>query len=218
MSKSIYRHIVGENGFQGQVQGVTHDPDNLMLYMLVQLDNGQHVLVPVADVSLQEDGNYYVPLAPDDFDTDMEGSPVQQTDYEPTHEARQDTNQESMVLPLVAEEAHVRKQRVKTGKVRVTKHVRQWEEQIDEPLLQQHVNVTRVPLNKPIAEPPTMRREGATTIVPVIEEVLVVEKRLMLKEEIHITTQQTEEVRTHSVTLRSEEVEIEHVPEARNEE
>ena len=37
-----------------------------------------------------------------------------------------------------------------------------------------------------------MREEHGTLIVPVLEEVLVVEKRLMLKEEIHIRTHRVE--------------------------
>ena len=34
-------------------------------------------------------------------------------------------------------------------------------------------------------------RDGATVIIPVLEEVIVVEKRLMLKEELRVTMQQT---------------------------
>lgn len=208
MNMSTYRHIVGENGFHGRVLGVTHEPDNFQLCMFVQLDNGQQMLVPVADVSLQEDGTYYVPRTSDDFDVDN-------VDTETS--ALQHVDQNTVVLPLVTENVHIQKQRVETGKVRVTKHVRQWEEQIDEPRLQQNVNITRVPLNKPVAEPPSVRSEGSTTIIPVLEEVLVVEKRLMLKEEIHITTRQTEEVNPQTVTLRSEEVEIERVSETHDE-
>jgi stress response protein YsnF len=46
-------------------------------------------------------------------------------------------------------------------------------------------------------------------IVPLYEEVLVVEKRLMLREELHITTTRTEMHQPQSVTLRSEDVVIE---------
>ena len=54
-----------------------------------------------------------------------------------------------------------------------------------------------------------MREEGDTTIIPVIEEVLVVEKRLFLKEEIRIRRTQTTQLHEETVTLRREEVVIE---------
>jgi stress response protein YsnF len=45
-----------------------------------------------------------------------------------------------------------------------------------------------------------------------VEEVLVVEKRLMLREEIHIRQQRIETHQPQRVTLRSEEVQVERVP------
>ena len=48
------------------------------------------------------------------------------------------------------------------------------------------VEVTRVPIDKVVETAPEIRTDGDVTIVPVLEEVLVVEKRLVLKEELHI--------------------------------
>ena len=56
-----------------------------------------------------------------------------------------------------------------------------------------------------------MRQEGDTLIVPVLEEVLVVEKRLLLKEEVRITRTRTEVHSPQAVTLRSEEAVIEEI-------
>ena len=47
-----------------------------------------------------------------------------------------------------------------------------------------------------------------------VEEVLVVEKRLMLREEIHIRTQRIETHQPQRITLRSEDVQVERVPHA----
>jgi stress response protein YsnF len=49
-------------------------------------------------------------------------------------------------------------------------------------------------------------------IVPILEEVLVVEKRLMLKEELHISRRRVEVHKPQHITLRSEEVIIERIP------
>ncbi len=67
----------------------------------------------------------------------------------------------------------------------------------------------RVPVGRVVQEAPQTRQEGDTLIVPVLEEVLVVEKRLVLKEELHIRKRSSERVEQQTVRLRSENVEIE---------
>jgi stress response protein YsnF len=62
--------------------------------------------------------------------------------------------------------------------------------------------------------PMPVREENDTTIISVVEEVLVVEKRWMLREEIHIRKQRMETHQPQRITLRSEEVQIERVPQA----
>jgi len=46
-------------------------------------------------------------------------------------------------------------------------------------------------------------------IVPLLEEVLVVEKRLMLREEVRVTKRRNETHRPQTVTLRKEDVKVE---------
>ena len=60
--------------------------------------------------------------------------------------------------------------------------------------------------------PVPVREENGTTIISIVEEVLVVEKRLMLREEIHIRKQRIETHQPQRVTLRSEEVRVERIP------
>jgi uncharacterized protein (TIGR02271 family) len=113
------------------------------------------------------------------------------------------------VLPVVEEELRVGKRVVETGRVRVTKHVREREELVDEPLVREEYDVERVPVNVFVDEAVGPRQEGETLIVPVLEEVLVVEKRLLVREELRITRRQTEERESRRVTLLSEEVSVE---------
>jgi stress response protein YsnF len=54
-----------------------------------------------------------------------------------------------------------------------------------------------------------VRTEDAVTIVPVFEEVLVVEKRLVLKREIRIRKRPTSETVAIPVSLRKQRVEVE---------
>ena len=52
--------------------------------------------------------------------------------------------------------------------------------------------------------------------MPVLEEILVVEKRLMLKEELHITKEEVETYKPQRVLLRSEEAVVERVDDSAN--
>ena len=56
-----------------------------------------------------------------------------------------------------------------------------------------------------------MRTEDGVVIVPVMEEVLVVEKRLVLKEELHIRRQVTQENVEVPVTLRKQRAVVERL-------
>jgi hypothetical protein len=64
-------------------------------------------------------------------------------------------------------------------------------EPVDEPLFVEDVSVERVPINRIIDGPMDTRREGDVTIIPVIEEVFTVQKRLMLREEVRVTRKRT---------------------------
>jgi stress response protein YsnF len=48
-------------------------------------------------------------------------------------------------------------------------------------------------------------------IIPVIQEVVVIEKRLMLVEEIRVNKHQTETKVSETITLRKEEINIERI-------
>jgi hypothetical protein len=62
----------------------------------------------------------------------------------------------------------------------------------NEPLFSEDVSVERVPVNRIITGPAQTRQEGDTTIIPVVEEVITIQKRLLLREEVRITRKRTE--------------------------
>ena len=78
-------------------------------------------------------------------------------------------------------------------------------------LEEQQVTVTRVPVNKTLTEVPQIRTDGEVTIIPVVEEILVTEKRLVLKEELHIHRHVTTEQVEVPVTLKKQRAVIERV-------
>lgn len=198
MSVSNDIKLVGKDGPLGMIEHVTSDPDTSAQGIVVRLEDGQRLLVPLDAVVLREDGTYYLPMTRTEIETHLVH-----------HDLEQDG--ETVVVPVIVEEVAVEKRQVETGKVRLTKIVHEREERIDEPLLQEEVLVERFPIQRVVDQPVPVRYEGETMIIPILEEVLVVEKRLMLKEEVHITKHQTETHEPQQVTLRSEEVLIERM-------
>jgi uncharacterized protein (TIGR02271 family) len=119
---------------------------------------------------------------------------------------------ESLVIPVVAEEITVEKRRVARGTVRVHTRVETRQEVVDEPLLHEEVVIEHVPVNTLVeGEAPTPHDEDGVFVIPILEEVLVVQKRLLLKEEVRITRRRTTIRKPQQVTLRREVVEVERV-------
>lgn len=118
-----------------------------------------------------------------------------------------------LVVPILEEQAVVRREVVESGRVRLIKTVHEQQEDVEVVLRHEEVKVDHVAVNQFVADgvaPPTPRYEGTTLIVPVVREVLM--KRLLIVEELHITKQQVETRETETVTLRREEVHVERHP------
>ncbi len=126
-------------------------------------------------------------------------------DFEPVNSAQTETN---TVLPIIQEEAVINKRVVETGKVTISKKISEHEEIVDVPLFQEKVDVERVPINQVVQERPAVRQDGETMIIPVVQEQVFYQKRLMLVEELHVRKQVVETHQPQKITLVKEEVEI----------
>ena len=115
-------------------------------------------------------------------------------------------------LALAEEELRVRKREVATGRVRIRTVVDQTEEMVREHLQSEHLDISRVAVGRELQASPEVRMEGEVLIIPVVEEVLVVEKRLVLKEELHVRRVVSQEQVEVPVTLRKQRAEVERVP------
>ncbi|HSZ50605.1 MAG TPA: YsnF/AvaK domain-containing protein [Caulobacteraceae bacterium] len=120
-----------------------------------------------------------------------------------------ETAQDPDTLRLYEEELSVDRVREETGRVRVKVVTREHEEMVEVPLTREYVEVERVPVGREVEAIPPRRQEGDTVIVPVVEEVVVVRRKLVLKEEIRLKLVRTTEQHRESVTLRRQEAVIE---------
>ncbi len=118
---------------------------------------------------------------------------------------------EGMVIPVVREEVNVGRRVVERGGVRVHKRVEEHEEVVEQPAFREEVTVERVPVGRPLDQAIGSRQEGDTLIIPVLEEMLVVERRLVLKEEVRITKRRIDETEQARVVVREEHVDIENL-------
>ena len=117
---------------------------------------------------------------------------------------------EGQALQLVEEQLVVSKTEVETGRVRLSIRVDERTERVRDALRRGDVEVRRVPVNEVVDEEPSIREEGGVTIYPIVEEILV--KRLLVKEELHITRTSTLEPVERDVTLRAMRADVERTP------
>jgi uncharacterized protein (TIGR02271 family) len=119
---------------------------------------------------------------------------------------------DEVVVPVIEEELKVGKREISSGKVRIHTVVDAVEDVAKATLEEEHVEVTRIPIGKEVESLPSTRNEGDVLVIPVVEEILVVEKRLILKEEIRISRHKTQENVEVPITLRKERAVVERTP------
>lgn len=117
-----------------------------------------------------------------------------------------------LTVPVIEEELQVGTRMVETGRgVRIHKRVVTHPATVEESLVRGEVEVRHVPIDRVVdpGEAPVTRYEGETLVVPVLEEVLVLERRVRIKEELHVTVLRREETHAETVMLKSEQVSVE---------
>jgi uncharacterized protein (TIGR02271 family) len=194
--------VTDPQGVHGTIDTTAWPLDGRRAEVPVSLEGGGQVWVPVQMLIREGEGRYAVPMA------------LAELARRPRGEA--DPPEPPLVLPVLAEALDVQTRRVETGRVRLHKTVHTREVLVDEPLVREEVIIERVPVNRVVEGPIPVRYEGDTMILSLLEEVLVVETRLLLKEEVHLTTRRTERHAPERVTRRHEDVTIERVDPARN--
>lgn len=116
------------------------------------------------------------------------------------------------VLHEVEETIRVGRRIRETGRVVAKTVTETRDEAVDAAGWRETVEVERVPRDLEVDSVQGVRVEDGVTIVPVYEEVLVVQKKLVLREELHLTTRREPVSAPTTVTLRRQHVEVERHP------
>jgi uncharacterized protein (TIGR02271 family) len=189
------RTVIDQDGVRGTLMERAQQAGGGSTLARVRLPDGQAFLVREDMLTMAPDGNYHAPFRFADLQA--------QTGSE--------RGVEHVVIPVVTETVDVQRRTRETGRVRITKTVQESTEVVDEPIFREEVRVERVPINRVIDQPVAEHYEGDVLVIPVLEETYVVEKRLVLKEELHVTKHRVEAHEPQDVTLRHEEVSIDRV-------
>ena len=118
---------------------------------------------------------------------------------------------ETVAVPVAEEKLTVTKQDVETARVRVSLKTETLQDVVRETLRGHRVEVERIPIGREVDHVLESRVEDGVVIIPVVEEILVVEKRLVLKEEVRLRYVNTTEAVEYPLTRRSQSAVIERV-------
>lgn len=196
--------VEASDGYLGTLEDTILSADGQQVaYLVVRDQNGRNRLVPAERIVTVQQNVVRVSLSSADI-TARAGS----------LSAESLLNLErggSLLVPVVEERLVVGKREVSGGEVRIIKRVDTTTEQQTINVLREDIRVERVQINQPLTagQIPQNRTEDGVLIVPILREVLVVQKQLMLVEEVHISKRQVQAEETISETLRHERVEIE---------
>jgi uncharacterized protein (TIGR02271 family) len=211
-------NVIGVEGPIGTVDDVIYEPVGGAARVVVNRSDGRSMVLQPGSYHI-EDGDLRLDIG-GRFELERGGSlseensdifRTQRLNVGESVETLEVAPGESRVIPVIREEVRVSRREVEHGGVRVHKRVEEREELVEQPIYREEVTVERVMLGRPVEAPIAPRQEGDTLIIPVLEEMLVVEKRLVLKEEIRITKRRFEETEQARVLLREEHVDIEEL-------
>lgn len=117
-----------------------------------------------------------------------------------------------IVVPLHKEEATISRRVIAGDTVRISTVTEQREHVVDEPVFRERVEIEHVAVGRDIETVPEIVQNGDVTIIPVVEEILVVQRRLMLKEELHVRRVRDTAQHHEVVLLREQKAVVTRTP------
>lgn len=190
MASRRHPKVIDRDGRAGTLQGL--NVDDVHHPLAVVLVNGVRLAVPFELFEHEADGGYRVAARWKEF---VAGARVRGS------------------VPVVEERVRVSVTKKPIAQVRVRRRVVEEKQLVETPLVRERIEIERVPVGVFVDRAPEARREGDTWIVPCVEEVTVVEKRLRVREEVRLRVMRESHTHRETVVLRRHEVDIENAGE-----
>ena len=111
-----------------------------------------------------------------------------------------------ITFPVIEEQVIIHKTVADNGGLRLRKVVHADVVEVDQELTSEAVKLTRVPIDREVFGPVEVRYENGVTIIPVVEERLVIRRQRILVEEIHLSRTSHIKRAPQSITVRREEI------------
>lgn len=116
------------------------------------------------------------------------------------------------IVRLHSEELEITRERIAGDTVRVRTVTSQHDRLVEEQLVHERIEIVRVPIGRVVETVPDVRQDGDVTILPVVEEEIVVQRRLILKEEVHLRRVSVAEMHRETIVLREQDAVITRIP------
>ena len=178
--------VLDQEGARGEIRGfIERDGDTIAV---IDLPKGASVRVPTSLLHLEDDGGYTVPARWAQFASESAAQ---------------------VSVPVMQEEVAVGVRKVPLERMRIRRRVVTEHREVHTPVWAERVQVEHVPRDVYVDRTPSPRREGDTLVLPIVEEVPVVQTRLLLKEEVRIRVVRERSVDRRTIAVRRHEVELE---------
>ena len=115
-------------------------------------------------------------------------------------------------IPLLEEQLHVTKSDIVTDRLSVVTSVEERQVVVEQDIERGQLQIERIAVDRAVEEAPAPYQKGDTLIVSIVEERLVVEKRLFVVEELRITRTVSTEHVAIPATIRAMRATVEHTP------
>jgi len=119
-------------------------------------------------------------------------------------------SEETAAIPLAEERLIISKRPIER-RVRLRTVTEEIPAALREELMAERVDVEHVAVDRELTETPEIRFQDDVMIIPVVEERLVVEKKLFLVEEVHVRRRQGVERIEQPVTLRKQRIVVDRM-------
>jgi stress response protein YsnF len=206
-------NVIDKDGLQGVIAHEVPSAGTPGGWVIVDFGTGRKVAVPVTLLIQTNEGHYRMNASVAGMLTSegkkghiltsaRQGEDTFEMDAILAHDGDQ------VIVPVIEESVNVETRWREEGVVEIRKTVHEHIEIVDPPLASEEVEIERVAVNRIVDAPVPVRQEDDTTIIPLLEEVYVVEKRLMLREEVYIKKLRKVVHNPQEVLLKNEQVEI----------